>query len=246
MRTAKRIKAPTTPRATVAAIAAMAFLAGCTSSEPGSTNGSPSASPLTALAAAKLAQSNLLPAYGVKPAPPGDTLVDSFGPVLTTANVAEPSRQVMTCTPLEPPNEGQTGPAEPDALAAAASGFVTGVAQVDQYAVVYLDEAAAERAVTRSRERADNCDAAFRVHSPSAKAQATVTEAPAAVSGFRVHATYEDKTTGHDSDEVSAVLRAGLTVLYLRTNESSTPGNSVLDEAWADSLIKAAAAHLAG
>lgn len=246
MQTNKRIKAPITPYATLVAMNVLAFLAGCTSGEPGSTNGSPSAGPLTPLAAAKLAQSNLLPAYGVTPAPPGDTLIDGFGPVLTTANVAEPSRQVMTCTPLELPSENQTGPAEPDAVGAAASGFVTGVAQVDQYAVVYRDEAAAERAVTRSRGRADNCDAAFRVHSPNAKARATVTAAPPAVTGFRVHATYEDKTTGHDSDEVSAVMRAGLTVLYLRTNESSTPGNSLLDEAWADSLIKAAAAHLAG
>lgn len=251
MRAANRTKDPMNPRRALAAVAVLAFLAGCTTSGPTPATSSPSASALTPRAAAKLAQAGLLPGNDVSPAPPGDVMIDSFGPVLETENIAEPSRQVMTCTPLELPPEDVSGPAEPDALAAATSGFVTGVAQVDQYAVAYLDEAAAERAVTRARASADNCDAAFRVHSPDADANAVVTDAPSEVAGFQVHATYYYKDTKWTGDEVSAVLRAGRTVLYIRANETGSPAgmhwktDGVLDAAWADQLVKAAAAHLA-
>jgi hypothetical protein len=172
-----------------------------------------------------------------------------MGPFEVIGVIGEPSRQVMTCTPLEMLMD-DPGPAEPDAAGAASSGFVTGVAQVDQYAVVYADAAAAQRAVARSRDRAQNCQEAFAVHSPDAQAEAIVSKAPEGVTGFRVHATYAYQDTGYSSDEVSAVLQFGSTVLYLRANEAGAPQgmkwetDGILDPDWSDQLVTAAAAHL--
>lgn len=196
----------------------------------------------------KLAVANLLLTQDVTPAPPG-SIANAAAPVTPTGTIGEPSRQVMTCTPLELPGEGDVGPAEPDAKGAAWSNAVMGVAQIDQYVVVYSDDAAAQRAVDRSRARAEDCDAAFAVHSPDAEAEATVSAAPDAVAGFRVHTTYQYPNS--KSDEVSAVLQHGTTVLYIRAAESGSGENSeedvdgILDPAWADELILAASTHLA-
>jgi hypothetical protein len=121
---------------------------------------------------------------------------------------------------------------------------------VDQYAVVYSDQDAAQRAVARSRDRAQDCQAAFAVHSPDADAEAIISRAPVGVDGFRVRATYAYQDTGYSSDEVSAVLRSGTTVLYLRANETGAPAgmnwetDGLLDPEWSDQLITAAAENL--
>jgi PknH-like extracellular domain len=225
----------------------MAF-AGCGTGDRG-TAPTPTPTGQETMSAAKRAIANLLPAAAVPPAPPGDTLVDAMGPFEVTGVIGEPSRQVMTCTPLEMGMD-DPAPAEPDAAGAASSGFVTGVAQVDQYAVVYTDAAAAQRAVARSRDRAQNCQEAFAVHSPGAQAEAILSAAPEGVTGFRVHATYSYRETGYSSDEVSAVLQFGSTVLYLRANEAGAPEgmnwetDGILDPDWLDQLVTAAAAHL--
>lgn len=227
---------------------AVLLVAGCGAGGSGPGDAATPGAHVT-MSAAKRAIANLLPAAAVPPAPPGDTLVDAMGPVEVTGVISEPSRQVMTCT-LEVLTD-VPGPAEPDAAGAAYSGFVTGVAQVDQYAVVYSDEAAAQWALARSRARAEDCAAAFAVHSPGADAEAVVSPAPAGVDGFRVHATYDYPDTGHSSDEVSAVLRSGATVLYLRANETGAPAgldwdaDGTLDPDWSDQLVTAAAEHLA-
>ncbi|MGB8019691.1 MAG: sensor domain-containing protein [Candidatus Nanopelagicales bacterium] len=223
-------------------------VAACGTGDSG-TGTTPTPTGQETMSASKRAIANLLPAGAVPPAPPGDTLVDAMGPVEVTGVIGEPSRQVMTCTPLELLMD-DPGPAEPDAARAASSGFLTGVAQVDQYAVVYTDEAAAQRAVARSRDRAQDCQAAFAVHSPDADAEAIVSKAPDGVDGFRVHATYAYDDTGYSSDEFSAVLRFGSTVLYLRANEAGSPEgmnwetDGILDPDWSDQLVTAAAAHL--
>ncbi|HSO05088.1 MAG TPA: hypothetical protein VLQ92_11450, partial [Candidatus Limnocylindrales bacterium] len=55
---------------------------------------------------------------------------------------------------------------------------------------------------------------------------------------------------GYTSDEVSAVLRSGATVLYLRANEAGAPEGAtwetdgILDPTWSDRLVAAAAEHL--
>ncbi|MGB8019744.1 MAG: hypothetical protein WCF04_00785 [Candidatus Nanopelagicales bacterium] len=222
---------------------------GCAAEDAGSDQ---SPTPSETISVDELAIASLLPAQSVPPAPPGDVLVDSMDPFSATGVIGEPSRQVMTCTPLELPPMDDPGPAEPGATAAAWSGFVTGAAQVDQYAIVYTDETTAQEAVTRSRARAEDCEAAFAVHSPGAEAEAVVAGSPSAVDGFRVHATYHYTDTGYTSDEVSAVLRSGRTVLYLRANElgapdsKDLPSDGILDQAWTDELIEAAAAQLTG
>ena len=231
-------------------VAAVLVLAGCGaggSAEQGLTT---DPTPEQTISPTTLAVGNLLLAEGVPPAPPG-TVVDSTGPVAVTGVIGEPSRQVMTCTPLELPESDDPGPAEPDATGAASSSSVIGAAQVDQYAVVYVDDAGAQRAVDRARKRAENCDDSFAVHSPDARAEASVLAAPDGVDGFRVHATYAADEAGTTSDETSAVLRSGATVLYLRANETGSGENAgldvdgILDAAWADQLVEAAAAHLA-
>lgn len=233
----------------VAAIScALMAAAGCGTGDNG-TGPPPTPTGQQTLSAPERAIASLLPATAVPPAPPGDTLVDAAEPFEVTGVIGEPSRQVMTCTPLVLLMD-DPGPAEPDAAGAAFSGFVTGVAQVDQYAVVYTDVAAAQRAVARSRDRAQDCQPAFDVHSPDAQAEAIISEAPVGVDGFRLHATYAYEDTGYTSDEVSAVLRFESTVLYLRANETGAPEgmdwetDGILDPEWSDQLVTAAAAHL--
>ena len=236
------------PGRTAALVAIVLVLGGCGGAGPGN-GGTPT--PQATIAAPKLAIASLLPYREVPPAPPGDTIVDAMGPIEVTGVIGEPSRQVMTCTRRELPAEHDPGPAEPDAAGAASAGFVTGVAQVDQYAIVYTDTDAAQRAVSRARALAEDCDAAFAVHAPEADAEATIATAPAIVDGFRVHSTYAYEDTGYSSDEVSAVLRRGPTVLYLRANETGSPAglgwetDGILDPEWADQLVEAAAEHLA-
>ena len=108
------------------------------------------------------------------------------------------------------------GPAEPDAAGAASSGFVTGVAQVDQYAVVYTDAAAAQRAVAHGvRDRAQNCQEAFAVHSPDAQAEAIISKAPEGVTGFRVHSDLRvTRTPATPQMRSAGWLQFGSTVLY--------------------------------
>ena len=236
------------------AAAALLVLAACGSGDGAGDEDPTTSAPPTvqqqAISPAKLAVANLLLPGAIEPAPPG-TVVDTSGPVSVKGVIGEASRQVMTCTPLELPVLDDPGPTEPDASGAAASTSVLGVAQVDQYTVVYIDEAASQRAVDRARQRADSCDDAFAVHSPDSDAEAEVSAAPESVDGFRVHATYASGDSAAISDEVSAVLRHGPTVLYIRANETGSGENSeedvdgLLDPAWADALIEAAASHLA-
>lgn len=199
-----------------------------------------------------LAVTSLLRAEDVPPAPPG-SFVDGTGPVTSKGDVVgQPSRQVMTCTPLEIADGDAPGPAEPDATRAASSSSVIGVAQVDQYAVVYLNDAAARSAEVRARELADDCERSFAVHSPGANAQATIAPAPGTIDGFQVRATYTAGNASRISDEASAVLRSGRVVLFLRTSETGSGPNAgqkvdgILDPEWTDQLISAAAANLAG
>ena len=177
--------------------------------------------------------------------------MDTTGPVTVTGVIGEPTRQVMTCTPLELPVHDDPGPVEPDAVGAASSNSVLGAAQVDQYVVVYVSEEAARRAQDRAWERADNCDEAFSIHSPDVASAATLSPERGAVDGFRVHATYTADGSTTTTDEISAVLRHGATILYLRANETGSGPNAgqdvdgALDPTWADQLIDAAVAHLA-
>ncbi len=234
------------------ATAALLLAAGCAAVGAG-TEIEPTASaptPQQVMSHTRLAVASLLLADDVPPAPPG-SVVDGTGPVTLTGDIGEPSRQVMTCEPLELPLGDDPAPTEPDAAGAASSSSVIGVAQVDQYAVVYINDAAARSAVGRARELADGCDEAFAVHSPDSNGQATITPVAGTVDGFQVHATYADSGRTTTSDETSAVLRSGRVVLFLRATETGSGPNAaekvdgILDPGWTDLLIAAAAANLA-
>jgi hypothetical protein len=232
-------------------VSAVLVLAGC-----GAGDGTAEQAPTTAVPSVQtvppttLAVANLLLAEDAPPAPPG-TVVDTTGPVTVKGVIGEPSRQFMTCTPVEVPGSDDPGPTEPDAAGAASSSSVIGAAQVDQYVVVYVDDAAAQRALDRARARAEKCDESFAIHSPDARAEAIISAVPDGVDGFRVHATFSAGDGGRTSDEASAVLRSGPTVLYLRVNETGSGENAgldvdgILDTSWVDQLMEAAAAHLA-
>ncbi len=188
----------------------------------------------------------MLVAADVRPAPPGTAVVFDAGPMVTTAEV--PTVQMESCSPLLPAEE--PGPPEPDSRAAAATSFVTGVAQVDQMVVVYEDDAAAAAAVQRHRALAQDCQAALqaRVTSDSLGAQATVVDPPAGVDGYRVQVDFS--YPAGPSDEASSVLRSGPVVAFTRTNETGAPTGSgweadgVLDPGWVDELMTAAAARV--
>jgi hypothetical protein len=246
-------RAPRGVRPAGLATAALLLAAGCAAGIPSAEN-EPTTSdraPQQLVSAPQLAVASLLLADEVPPAPPG-SIVDSTGPVTITGDIGAPTRQVMTCTPLELPDGDDPGPAEPGAAGAASSSSVIGVAQVDQYAVVYVNEATAQDAVDRARELANGCDEAFAVHSPDSNAQATITPAPGTADAFQVHATYDAGGPATTSDETSAVLRSGRVVLFLRAAETGSGPNAdqevdgTLDPEWARQLIVAAAANLVG
>ena len=63
---------------------------------------------------------------------------------------------------------------------------------MDQYAIVYADEAAATEAVTRARTQAQSCDEAFTTNPEFTGEPPTTTigEVPGTVDGFRVTAVF--------------------------------------------------------
>jgi hypothetical protein len=142
---------------------------------------------------------------------------------------------------------------EPAAVAAAWTFGTAGASQVDQYAIVYADEAAAADAVERARIDAQACDQAF-TDNPEFVGEPpdiTIGEVPDTVDGFRVTAVFRPS-----DDAVSTVMRSRNTVHYMRFNESyaveTEPGESeknpdtALDPAWTEALIDQAAANLVG
>ncbi len=128
---------------------------------------------------------------------------------------------------------------------------------MDQYAIVYADEAAALAAVARASTQAESCEVGFSTN-PEFTGVPPVTEigkVPDTVDGFRVTALFTYDTID-PKDEVSTVMRAGDTVHYMRFTELTAwegePGASeknpdpLLDPAWVEALIDQAAANLVG
>jgi hypothetical protein len=163
--------------------------------------------------------------------------------------------QFAICSTVGKADEGPPSVVEPGAVAAAWTFGIAGAAQVDQYAIVYEDPAAAEAAVARARAQAESCDEAFTANPEFVGEPPTTTigEVPSTVEGFRVTALF---TYDPPQDAVSTVMRSGETVHYMRFKEmpiwESEPGSSeenpdtMLDPAWTEALIDAAAANLVG
>ncbi len=182
----------------------------------------------------------------VPPAPPGTKVVADPGPV-TTRTPDTPSSQVASCARREAGE--RAGPPEPGAVAAAVGSLVTGVAQLDQYVVVYRDEQAALVALGRHRALAQDCVPALQLRGiDPADATVRVGTAPQGVQGFTVNLVI--RHPGTTSDEASAVLRSGRGLMFLRTNETGVPeglgwvADGRLDQAWVATVWAVAARQL--
>ena len=187
-------------------------------------------------------------------AAPGTEVDAGLGHTAQGDAVSVPWSQVWLCSGVGRPDEGPPTQSEPGALAGAWGFGRAGLAQVDQYAIEYQDEAAAQAAVARARDQADRmCTDAITgnpeyVGDPP-EVQVSALADP--VDGVLVTATF---TNGTPSDMVGTVLRSGTTVLYVRANEMSaiepSPGQTepnpdpMLDPAYVDSLVAAATTAL--
>jgi hypothetical protein len=151
-----------------------------------------------------------------------------------------PSVNYESCSTFVP--EGEPGPAEPDAVAGAATSFIAGNAQVDEYVVRYASQAAATTAVDRHRELAVDCaDAVAARAGTSGPATATLGGAvPAAVNGYRVAARFGSGSAAFE--EYSAVLQWGDRVAYLGMRPSNGP--TTLDVGWTDRVAAAASTRM--
>ena len=248
-------------RAHIPAVGLAVFVlvgAGCGAGGDGDSGAtSPEASASRTVSALQYAEAALMTSEEMPPAPPG-TLVDAgLGYTAEGDQVSAPWAQVWLCAGTSRPDEGPPTAVEPGAAAGAWGFGRAGVAQVDQYAIVYLDEASAQAAVDQARDQADLCTDAITgnpeyVGDPPTIELGTV---PTSVQGFRVRALFT-RDTGKTDDMISTVMRSGATVHYLRFNEmsatESAPGettpnpDTMLDPAYVEELITAAAASLTG
>jgi hypothetical protein len=223
-------------------------MAGCASDE---TDPGTSPTPTTTLSAADRADAALLPYEEIEPVAPG-TVSEASGAYTAEADlISAPWGQFTICSRVGKSDDAKPSVVEPGALAAAWTFGTAGAAQVDQYAIVYADEAAATAAVERARADAQACDEAFTSNPEFVGEPPDVTlgTVPDTVEGFRVTAVFRPS-----DDAVSTVMRAGDTVHYMRFRELSAvepePGESeknpdtALDPAWTEALIGQAAANL--
>ncbi len=215
----------------------------------GRSPGVPLTIPPQGPAADQVALAALVRAADVPPAPPGTEIVFQFDPLPGSAvsTVLEPSVQSESCSPALP-EDAET---EPGASAGAIAGFVTGAAQVDQYVIVYEDLVTAEAALARHRALAEDCDAALAQRLGSdGEADATLSDFRSDFPDFGYRVRVEFRSDGSVYDEESAVLRWGPVLSFIRTSESGPPAGSdwevdgLLDAAWADQLMAAAADRL--
>lgn len=231
-------------------------VAGCSAEEPGSDGNGASGSASPTLGAVERAQAALMTSGEVPPAPPGTVVDTGAGYTAEGDQVSVPWVQVWLCAGTGRPDEGPPTAVEPGALAGAWGFGTAGVAQVDQYAIVYRDEASAQAAVARARDQAQMCTDAITgnpdyVGDPP---EIEIGVVPSTVDGIRVTATFTHQRT--PSDMVSTVMRSADTVHYMRVNEMSAvetePGESepnpdvMLDPAYVDTLMAAAAAAVTG
>lgn len=239
----------------VGALVVALVVAGCGAGEESGNGASPSGTASPSVSAIDRAQSALMQSEELPVAPPGTVVDAGLGYTAEGDQVSVPWGQVWLCAGTGRPDEGPPTAVEPGALAGAWGFGRAGVAQVDQYAIVYQDEPAARDAVTRARSQAEMCADAITgnpeyVGDPP---EIVVAEVPAPVDGVRVWATFT-RDDGDTSDMVSAVMRSGATVLYVRANEMSAyetesgddelNSDQMFDADYVDTLLAAAAAAI--
>lgn len=234
----------------VGAVLALA-LVGCGDgsgpSSPSATGSAPTASAL------ERAQAALLTDAETPPAPPGTDV--EIGRAITAegAAIAQPWTQFMVCPIVASrPDEGPATDVEPNATAAAWAFGVAGAAQLDQYAIVYADEAAAQAAVARAQAKFDDCATVYEENSDyfGDPPEVTLGEVPGSVDGFRVRGLFRS-----ERESISTVMRVGDTVHYMRfspagyideSGDEVPDPNGLLNPEWTEQVITAAADNLAG
>jgi hypothetical protein len=253
----------TVMRRWVLAAFALVLLAGC--GDEGPAGPSPSASGPSASAPAspaldpiELAQSALLSDAELPPDPPGTYVDAATGYSAVGEQVNAPWAQVLLCSTAQMSDEGALDP-EPGALAGAWGFGRAGAAQVDQYAIVYVDEAAAQAAVTRARAWVEDCETWVDSWAdPDLEYEVETGEVPSGVEGLTAALTLARDTS---ENQVSSVMRSGAVVHYLRAEEmprvevgQPSPGatgdtpmvdtDGMLDDAYVQQLFEAAAASV--
>lgn len=238
----------------LAVVLAVTALSGCGGGGDGGQGGTASPSPATTRTQAPLdrAKDALLTAQEIPVPPPSDTVELPSSYSAQGDQVSAPWPQFMICSSVGKADEGPPTVVEPGAAAGAwAFGVATteggrqGYSQVDQYAIVYTDEAAAQAAVQRAKEL--DCDEAIKAWGyPELEWTVATGPVPASVSGFRTTGTFTIPSEDSTQDSVSTVMRAGNTVHYMRMSESSGGGrDGILDQEYVERLITAAADNLA-
>lgn len=238
-------------------VLALGLVACGTGEESGSGGGSEGGSVSPSVSALEQAQAALMSSDELPVAPPGTVVDAGLGYTAEGDQVSVPWGQVWLCAGTGRPDEGPPTAVEPGALAAAWGFGRAGVAQVDQYAIVYRDEASAQAAVDRARDQLEMCTDAITGNPEyvGPPPEIEVGAVPAAVDGVQVMATFTHDG-GDPSDMVSTVMRSGAAVLFVRANEMAsfeaeqgqTEPNSdqLLDPAYVDELVAAAGAAVAG
>lgn len=242
----------------VGAVVLALGLAACgTGEESGSGGSSAGGSVSPSLGAVERAQAALMTSEVLPVAPPGTVVDAGLGYTAEGDQVSVPWGQVWLCAGTGRPDEGPPTAVGPGALAGAWGFGRAGVAQVDQYAIVYRDEASAQAAVARARDQVEMCTDAITGNPEyvGPPPEIEVSAVPSTVDGVQVLATFTHDG-GDPSDMVSTVMRSGATVLFMRANEMSAfeteqgqaePNpDQLLDPAYVDALVAAAAAAVAG
>lgn len=241
---------------------ALVLVAGCSgegsgASSPSPTGSSSAVSATPALAPLELAQAALMDDAQLPVDPPGTDVAAGLGYSAQAEQVNAPWAQVLMCSTAQMSDEGAMQP-EPGAVAGAWGFGRAGAAQVDQYAIVYADEAAAQAAVTRARAWIDDCDAWIATWAePDLEYTVGTGDVPDGVEGFSASLTVARSTP---ENMVSSVMRSGSVVHYMRANEMPrvevepsdgatgegdvVDSDGLLDDAYVQSLLEAAAASL--
>ena len=241
--------------ACLAVALATAALGGCSSGGTSDEN-SPSPSPSVTQTQTPLEQARaaLLTADEIPVPPPSNTVEIPSSHSAQGDQVSAPWPQFMICSSIAQADEGSPIVVEPGAAAGAWAFGVAdtapqegeGYSQIDQYAIVYSDEAAAAAAVQRAKDL--DCDAAIKAWDYTELEWTVATgPVPESVDGFRTTGTFTIPSEDSTQDSVSTVMRAGNTVHYMRMSESSGGGrDGLLDQDYVEELITAAADNLAG
>lgn len=239
----------------LALLALTVALAGC-AAEPtaqSSSSGATTAPGGSATPSAiEVARAALLPSTELPLAPPGTEADNGAGYEAATPNeVSAPWAQFMVCATAERTDDVPPPEVEPGALAGAWGFGRAGAAQVDQYAIVYTDPAAAAAAVARAQAGYDDCDNAVTGWSSDPDWTLAQEPVPGGVVGFVTVMTHRAGEGSTDIDhEYSSVMQSGSVVHYMRFSPMS-PGEGVpapneLSPEYRTELLDAAAENLVG